>query len=321
MKRVLSGIQSSGALHLGNYFGMMSRMIRYQEEHDLFCFIANYHALTTIHDPELLRNNTREAVIDFLALGLDPDKTTFWVQGDVPQVTELTWLLNNVTGTGLLERATSYKDKLAKGLTPSVGLFAYPVLMAADILCFGAEIVPVGKDQKQHLEMTRDIANRFNQIFGETFIVPEPDIDRTTQLVPGIDGQKMSKSYGNVIPLFAPEKVIRKKIMSIVTDSTPVEEPKSTDSPLFHLYALFLNEEETQELSDRFRTPGLRYGDVKKELFERIWTTFAPFRERREYLMDHEDYVSAVCRQGAEKAARVADQYLTRARANMGLNY
>ncbi|MFQ6604995.1 MAG: tryptophan--tRNA ligase [Fidelibacterota bacterium] len=321
MKRVLSGIQSSGSLHLGNYFGMMSRMIRYQEENDLFCFIANYHALTTIHNPVALQENTRQAVMDFLALGLDPDITTFWVQGDVPQVTELTWILNNVTGTGLLERATSYKDKLAKGITPSVGLFTYPVLMAADILCFGAEIVPVGKDQKQHLEMTRDIASRFNQIFGETFIIPEPDIDLTTQLIPGTDGQKMSKSYGNVIPLFAPEKVIRKKIMSIVTDSTPVEEPKPIDSPLFQLYALFLNQSDREELENRFRAPGLRYGDVKKELFERVWTTFAPFRERREYLVTHEDYVTEICRQGAEKAAQVADEYLQRARANIGLNY
>ncbi|NOZ03927.1 MAG: tryptophan--tRNA ligase [FCB group bacterium] len=321
MKRVLSGIQPSGQLHLGNYFGMMERMIRYQEQNDLFCFIVNYHALTTIFDREKLKRNTFEAACDFLALGLDPDKVTFWVQGDVPQVTELTWLLSNVTGMGLLERATSYKDKLAKGLTPNVGLFSYPILMAADILCYGADLVPVGKDQKQHLEMSRDIALRFNKTYGEVFVIPEPEIETTTQLVPGIDGQKMSKSYGNTIPLFADEKTLKKLIMSIVTDSTPVDEPKDKNSPLFQIYSLFLNSEERQKLSDRYDTPGLRYSEIKKELYDRMIEYFGPYRDKRDYLIKHRDYVFEVLEQGAQKAAVVADEYLQKAREAVGLNY
>lgn len=321
MKRVLSGIQPSGRLHLGNYFGMMNRMIQYQEHNDLYCFIVNYHALTSLTDRVTLEKNTLDAVIDFLALGLDPEKTTFWVQSDVPEVTELTWLLSTVTGMGLLERSTSYKDKLTKGVAANVGLFTYPILMAADILCFGADLVPIGKDQKQHLEITRDIAIRFNQIFGETFIVPEPDIDKSTQLVPGLDGQKMSKSYHNTIPLFAEEKYLRKRVMSIVTDSTDIDQPKGTDSPLFQLYSLFLNDQETRDLADRFATPGLRYGDVKKELFEKIWTTFEPFRNRRDYLVSHTGYVRELLNSGAAKASRVAAEYLSAARNAMGLNY
>ena len=214
-KRVLSGIQPSGTLHLGNYFGMMSRMINYQDENDLFCFIVNYHALTTIQDKNELKENTINAALDFLALGMDPDKSTFWVQSDVPQVTELTWLLSSMAGVGLMERSTSYKDKIEKGLKPHMGLFSYPILMAADILLYGSEIVPVGKDQKQHLEITRDIAIRFNNTYGDVFIVPEADINENTMLVPGIDGQKMSKSYGNTIPIFSNEKTIRKAVMSL----------------------------------------------------------------------------------------------------------
>ncbi len=321
MKRVLSGIQPSGQLHLGNYFGMMSRMIQYQEENDLFCFIVNYHALTSIQDRKTLETNTLEAVLDFLALGLDPEKATFWVQSDVPQVTELTWILTNVTSVGLLERSTSYKDKLAKGLSPNMGLFSYPVLMAADILLFGGEIVPIGKDQKQHLEMTRDIAIRFNRVFGETFVVPEADIQPDTQLVPGIDGQKMSKSYGNTIPIFEEEKVLRKRVMSIVTDSTPVEEPKDKNSALFQLYSLFLNLEEKQELGDRFDAPGLKYGEVKQELFERIWEYFRPHRERRAALEQDHSYLIHVLKTGAEKASTVAEHYLNRAREATGLVY
>ena len=321
MKRVLSGIQSSGRLHLGNYFGMMSRMIRYQEENELFCFIANYHSLTTIQDRNKVEINTRDAVIDFLALGLDPEKSVFWVQSDVPQVTEMTWLLSNVTGIGLLERATSYKDKLAKGLAPNLGLFAYPVLMAADILSFGAEIVPVGKDQKQHLEITRDIAIRFNQLYGDTFVIPEPDIEKTTMLIPGIDGQKMSKSYANTVPIFGTEKEIKKRVMSIVTDSTPIEEPKDIQTPLFQIFSLFLSAPEQDLLKDRFATPGLRYGDVKKELFEKIWVTFEPYREKRDYLVQHEDYVNEVCEKGARKASNAAKKFLQKARKLTGLNY
>ncbi len=321
MKRVLSGIQPSGDLHLGNYFGMMSRMIKYQEQNDLFCFIVNYHALTTIRDKDLLVSNTLNAAMDFIALGLDPEKSTFWIQSDVPQVCESTWLLSNVVNLGLLDRATSYKDKLARGMTANVGLYSYPILMASDILLFGGEIVPVGKDQKQHLEMTRDIAIRFNKIFGEVFIVPEPDIEESNQLVPGIDGQKMSKSYGNMIPIFGSEKSIRKQFMSIVTDSTEIDEPKDTNTPLFQLYSLFLDEGEKIELAERFKTPGLRYGDIKKELYECFWAQFEPFREKREYLSNHKDFVIKKLIEGSEKAGAVADTYLQNAREAMGLNY
>jgi tryptophanyl-tRNA synthetase len=321
MKRVLSGIQPSGQLHIGNYFGMMSRMIQYQEQNELYCFIVDYHALTTINDRKRLESNTLDAAMDFLALGLDPNKSIFWIQSDVPQVTELTWLLSTVTGMGLLERATSYKDKTSRGISPNVGLFSYPILMAADILCFGGDVVPVGKDQKQHLEMTRDIAQRFNKIYGNVFIVPDADINKSLQLIPGIDGQKMSKSYGNDIPIFADEKVIRKKIMSITTDSTSIDEPKDKNTPLFQIYSLFLNENEKRELESRFDNPGLRYGDVKKELADKIIAYFQPYREKREYLENHIDYVKNVLKGGAEKASITADKYLDEARTAMGLNY
>lgn len=321
MKRVLSGIQPSGELHLGNYFGMMSRMIKYQEKNELFCFIVNYHAMTSIKDKERLAKNTLNAAMDFIALGLDPDRSTFWIQSDVPQVCESTWLLSNIVNVGLLERATSYKDKLAKGLTANVGLYSYPILMASDILLFGGEIVPVGNDQKQHLEMTRDIAIKFNQTFGEVFIVPEPDIEETTQLVPGIDGQKMSKSYGNTIPIFGLEKNIRKQFMSIVTDSKGINEPKDTNTPLFQLYSLFLDQSGRKELKDRFASPGLSYGDLKIELFECFWDRFEPFRKKRDYLASHKDFVLQKLKEGAEKSSTVADRFLNKAREAMGLNY
>ena len=318
---MLSGIQPSGSLHLGNYFGMMSRMIRYQKENDLFSFIVNYHAMTTIQDPSILENNTINAALDFIALGLDPEKSTFWIQADVPQVTEFTWIISNVTNVGLIERSTSYKDKISKGITPNMGLFSYPILMASDILCFGGDIVPVGKDQKQHLEMTRDIAIKFNNTYGETLVVPEPDIEQETQLVPGIDGQKMSKSYNNTIPIFGDEKFIRKQIMSIVTDSTPVAEPKDIKSPLYKLFVLFLDEKGKKDLKGRFLSPGLQYGDVKKELFETIIEYFRPFRKKREYLSGHMDYVYEQLLNGSNKASAVADQILSKVRKVTGLNY
>ena len=321
MKRVLSGIQPSGQLHIGNYFGMMSRMIQYQEQNELYCFIVDYHALTTINDRKRLESNTLNAAMDFLALGLDPDKSIFWIQSDVPQVTELTWLLSTVTGMGLLERATSYKDKTSRGVSPNVGLFSYPILMAADILCFGGDIVPVGKDQEQHLEMTRDIARRFNKIYGEVFVVPDADINKSLQLIPGIDGQKMSKSYGNDIPIFADEKIIRKRVMSITTDSTSIEKSKDKNTALFQIYSLFLNENEKNELVSRYDNPGLRYGDVKKELADNIIDYFQTYREKREYLENHKDYVLKVLKQGADKASLTANKYLTVARTAMGLNY
>jgi len=320
--RVLSGIQPSGSLHLGNYFAMIKRMIDYQENNELFCFLVNYHALTTVDDAGLLRRQTFEAACDFLALGLDPDRSVFYVQSDVPEVTELTWLLSNVTGMGLLERSHSYKDKLAKGIAANHGLFSYPVLMAADILLYGGEIVPVGKDQKQHLEITRDIAIRFNHTYGETFVVPEPDIEEDVALVPGIDGQKMSKSYGNAIEIFADEKTLKEKVTSIKTDPTPVNEPKPVEgNALFELYSLFLDKEGKEGLRERFLTPGLRYGDVKKELFGVIWEYFAPYRKKREKLVRDKDYVVETMRRGAEKARRAGAVYLERARRNVGLDY
>ncbi len=321
MKRVLSGIQPSGQLHIGNYFGMMSRMIQYQEQNELYCFIVDYHALTTINDRKRLESNTLNAAMDFLALGLDPKKSIFWIQSDVPQVTELTWLLSTVTGMGLLERATSYKDKTARGISPNVGLFSYPILMAADILCFGGDLVPVGKDQKQHLEMTRDIAQRFNLIYGDVFVVPKADINKSSQLIPGIDGQKMSKSYGNDIPIFADEKFIRKKVMSITTDSTPIDEPKDKNTPIFQIYYLFLDKKEQKELESRFDNPGLRYGDLKKDLADKIVEFFQPYREKRKYLENHKDYVLTTLKEGAQKASLQADKYLNKVRTAMGLNY
>ena len=321
LKRVLSGIQPSGDLHVGNYFGMMSRMINYQKNNDLFCFIVNYHALTTIKDRDLLRDNTIQAAIDFFALGLDPEKSTFWIQSDVPQVCEATWLLSSITNVGMLDRATSYKDKLSKGISSNVGLYSYPILMASDILLFGGEAVPVGKDQKQHIEMTRDIAEKFNQQFGEIFTIPEADIDKDSQLIPGINGQKMSKSYNNTIPIFGDEKKIRKRFMSIITDSADVNEPKNIDTPIFHLYSLFISENEKKELKERFSLPGLRYGDLKNEFFECFWEYFKPYRKKRDYLLNHKDYVFNSLNQGAKKAGEVADEFLSKARSAMGLNY
>ena len=319
--RVLSGIQPSGKLHLGNYFGMMSRMINYQDKNDLFCFIVNYHALTTIHDRKTLEKNTLNAAIDFLALGLDPNKSTFWIQSDVPQVAELTWLLSNMTSVGLIERSTSYKDKISKGLTPNMGLFSYPVLMAADILLFGSQMVPVGKDQKQHLEITREIAKRFNNIFGETLVVPDEDIKENTMLIPGTDGQKMSKSYDNIIPIFCSENDLKKRVMSIVTDSAGINEPKDKNTPLFNIYSLFLDEKGRDILEDRYNSPGLRYGDVKKELYETIIEYFSPFKKRREHLLNNLDEVYDILISGSKKASKVANANITKVREAMGLIY
>jgi tryptophanyl-tRNA synthetase len=319
--RILSGIQPSGKLHLGNYFGMMSRMIEYQKNNDLFCFIVNYHALTTIKDKNILKNNTINAAIDFLALGMDPDKSTFWVQADIPQVAELTWLLSNMTSIGLMERSTSFKDKIDKGFTPHMGLFSYPILMAADILLYGSDIVPVGKDQKQHLEITRDIANRFNNIYGKILVIPEPDFKEETMLIPGVDGQKMSKSYGNTIPIFTEERELKKMVMSIVTNSAGINEPKDKDTPLFKIYSLFLSSEEKKILSDRYDTPGLRYGDIKKELLERIYDYFSPYRQKREHLLQNLDEVYQTLEHGATKASVVANEYMDKIRKAMGIAY
>ena len=321
MKRVLSGIQPSGSLHVGNYFGMMNRMIKYQDENELFSCIVNYHALTTINDPEVLRKNTINATLDFFALGLDPEKSTFWIQGDVPHVTEFTWIISNVTNVGLIERSTSYKDKISKGVIPNMGLFSYPLLMASDILCFGSEIVPVGKDQKQHLEIARDIAVRFNNIYGDILVIPEEDIDKDTQLVPGTDGQKMSKSYNNIIPIFGDESFIKKQIMSIVTDSTPVDQPKDLNSPLYRLFTLFLSDKDKKILENKFLSPGLQYGKVKADLCDTAIEYFRPFRDKRDYLSKNLDYVLNQLVIGSEKATLVADQIIDKVRTVTGLNY
>ncbi len=321
-RRVLSGIQPSGQLHLGNYFAMMKRMIEFQTNNELFCFIVNYHALTTVQDSKTLRQGTVDAAMDFLALGLDPEQSIFWVQSDVPEVVELTWILSCVTSMGLLERCHSYKDKIARGLIPTHGLFAYPVLMAADILLYQSHIIPVGKDQKQHVEVTRDIAERFNNVFGDTFVLPEPAIDPEVAVVPGLDGQKMSKSYGNTIEIFADEKILRKKVMSIVTDPTPVEAPKDPDQcTVFALYRLFATPDELADLDRRYRAGGMGYAVAKEMLFEKIRTYFAPYRERRLELAAQRDAVEQILARGAEKARAIARPTLRKARRKTGLEY
>lgn len=320
--RILSGIQPSGSPHIGNYFGMMEPAIRLQDEGDAFYFIADYHALTSTHDPAALRENVKNLAVDFLACGLDPEKATFWRQSDVPEVTELTWILSCVTPMGLLERCVSYKDKIAQGISPSHGLFAYPVLQTADIVIFDSDVVPVGKDQKQHLEVARDIAQKFNDRYGEDLLViPQPRIREETATVPGLDGRKMSKSYDNTILIFEEtEKILRKKIMRIVTDSTPVEEPKDpTGSYLIDLYRLVATPEEVSEMEESYRAGGQGYGHYKQQLFEKIRDHFAPMRERREELLSNTSYVEDVLREGAKKAGAKAREVTDRVRSAVGM--
>ena len=281
-KWVLSGIQPSGDLHIGNFFGAIRQHIQLQEKNTCYYFVANLHAMTTIQDREKLAHATLQVAIDYLALGLNPEKAVLFVQSDVPEVTELAWVLSTITPMGLLERAHSYKDKIAKGISPNHGLFAYPMLMAADILIYDADIVPVGKDQKQHLEMTRDMAIKLNAIFGETLVIPEAFIMPDVAVVPGIDGQKMSKSYGNTIEMFLDYKALKQKVMGIVTDSTPLEEPKDPDkNNIFALYKLFASPEQTAEMRQKFLAGGYGYGHAKKELLEMIYSYFAEARQRR----------------------------------------
>ena len=318
--RILSGIQPSGVLHIGNYFGMMRPAIALQAEGEAFYFIADYHALTSVRDPTTLRENSRRVALDFLACGLDPDKGALFRQSDVPQVTELAWILSTVTPMGLLERSHSYKDKLSRGMLPSVGLFNYPVLMAADILIYDSDIVPVGKDQKQHIEITRDLAVKMNEAFGQVFKLPEPRIQAATEVVPGIDGQKMSKSYGNNIDIFGDEKETRKRVMSIVTDSTPVEAPKDlSKSTIFQLYSLVASKNEIAKMRERFEKGGTGYGDFKKQLFEKLWEFYAPMRKRREEILADKSYIDNVLARGAERANEVADQVMQRVRGAVGL--
>jgi tryptophanyl-tRNA synthetase len=335
--RILSGIQPSGVLHIGNYFGMMRPAIALQTEGEAFYFIAEYHALTSVRDPDVLRENSKRVALDFLACGLDPERAALFRQSDVPQVTELAWILSTVAPMGLLERAHSYKDKLARGLAATAGLFNYPVLMAADILIYDSDIVPVGKDQKQHIEITRDLAVKINETYGQTelatgkvgsiggpvgqiFKLPEARINAQTEVVPGIDGQKMSKSYGNNIDIFGDEKETRKRVMSIVTDSTPVEAPKDpTRSTIFQLYSLFASKEEIADMRERFEKGGTGYGDFKKELFEKLWEYFAPMRKRREEILAEKSYIDNVLSRGAHRANEVANQVMQRVRKAIGL--
>ena len=318
-KRILSGAQPSGLLHIGNYFGMIERMIGFQDSSDLFCFIANYHSLTSISNKEELEKNTFNAFSDLLALGLDSEKSTVWVQSHVPAVTELTWILSNFTSVGLMQRSTSYKDKVANGLSPNMGLFSYPVLMAADILAYDAEIVPVGKDQKQHLEMTRDIAGAFNHVYGDTFVLPEVDIDESSEIIRGIDGRKMSKSYNNTIPIFGSEDYMKNQIMNIVTDSAGLNEPKDTDTPLFNMYALFLNDDEKNELKDRYATPGLKYMSIKNELYERIMDYFSKQRALKQHHLDNPDNIFDLMEVGKKKAELIASDTLSSVKKSIGM--
>ena len=318
--RILSGIQPSGRPHIGNYFGAIRQYIQLQTDNQAFYFVASYHALTAIQDAALLREYTLGVALDFLALGLDPNQATLFAQQDVPEVTELAWILSCVTPMGMLERAVSYKDKVAQGFSPNHGLFAYPVLQAADILIYLAELVPVGQDQKQHIEMTRDIAAKFNQQFGEVFVIPKPYILDSTAVVPGIDGRKMSKSYGNEIGIFEEGKALKKKVMSIVTDSTPVEAPKDPDESMpFLLLKLLGSPEEIVEWESRYRAGGMGYGYVKKRLLELIEDHFAPVRERRRELEGDPGYVLDVLTEGGRRARTVARGVMERVREVTGL--
>ncbi len=318
--RVLTGIQPSGVLHLGNYFGSIKQMLEYQGKSDLFIFIANYHALTSLKDGKALRENTIDAAISFLSLGIDPNKATFWVQSDVKEVLELYWVLSSYTPMGLLERAHSYKDKVAKGIMANHGLFSYPVLMAADILLYDSQIVPVGKDQVQHVEITRDIALKFNNTHGEVLTLPKFKIDENVATVPGIDGAKMSKSYGNTINIFTTLKELKKQTGKIVTDSTPLEEPKEWENcNVYKLCNLFMNENELLELQERYKSGKEGYGHFKATLKDKIWEYFSEAREKREYYLAHKDEVKDILNDGAKKARAIASKKMEIIREKVGI--
>ena len=318
--RVLSGIQPSGRLHIGNFFGAMRQHLQFQAENDCFYFIADYHALTSNPSPADIAQYTLEVTMDYIALGLDTEKTVFWRQSDVPEVTELAWLLSCVTPMGLLQRCTSYKDKVAQGLSPNHGLFAYPVLQAADILIYKSDIVPVGADQKQHIEVTRDIAARFNNAYGEVFTLPTERILEQVAVVPGTDGRKMSKSYENTIEIFEPENSVRKKVMRIVTDSIPVEESKDPDKcNVFALLKLVASTEELAEWEQRYRDGGMGYSEAKKRLAELMIDYFKPYRQKRAELENNIDYAKEILADGAKRAKAVAAKTLAQARKAVGL--
>jgi tryptophanyl-tRNA synthetase len=319
--RILTGLQPSGKLHVGNYFGAMEPAVRLQDEGEAFYFIADYHAMTSMQSPDALRENVRELAVDFLACGLDPARAVFFRQSAVPEVNELAWVLSTVCPISLLEKCHSYKDKVAKGIAASHGLFAYPVLMAADILLYDSNKVPVGRDQKQHLEVTRDIAVKLNEAFGEgTVVLPEAIIREDTAVVVGLDGQKMSKSYNNTLPIFGAEKALKKSIMKIVTDSTEVEAPKATEnSTILALYKLFASADDYAAMVADHQRGGVGYGDFKKRLAEAYWEYFAPMRARRDEILADPGYVEQVLADGASKAREEADKVLTRVRRAVGL--
>ena len=320
--KVLSGIQPSGSLHLGNYLGMMKPMLEYMDRSTLFVFIVNLHALTSVTDGKKLAKGTLDAAADFLALGLDPDRCIFWVQSDVPEVIELAWILTCITPMGLLERCHSYKDKIARGISPNHGLFSYPVLMAADILLYQSNIVPVGKDQKQHVEVARDIALKFNNMYGETFVIPEPEINDEVATVPGIDGQKMSKSYDNAIEIFLDEKTLKKKVMSIKTDSTPVEEPKNPETcNLFQIYRHFAPLDRVEEVLRLYREGGAAYGTIKKELVGILWDFFRGAREERARLLKDPGNLRDILAKGAKKAREIGQATIDTVRQRVGVVY
>ena len=319
--RILTGIQPSGQIHLGNYFGAIQNVLGMQDKgHEVFLFLADFHALTTVRDPEALRQGSISAALDFLACGVDPERTIFWRQSAVPEVQELAWLLSVITPMGLLERCHSYKDKLAHGLDATHGLFAYPVLMAADILIMNADLVPVGKDQKQHLEVTRDLAQKFNNAYGEIFKLPDAYIPETVATIPGTDGQKMSKSYHNTIELFEPANSIKKKVMGIVTDSKTMEEPKEPEgNSIYELYKLFASADEVAEMAAKFRAGNYGYGHAKKELLAAYHRLFDPFREKREEFAKDPDALEDILREGAKKARATAAPLMEKVRAAVGI--
>ncbi|MDR1284574.1 MAG: tryptophan--tRNA ligase [Campylobacteraceae bacterium] len=318
--RTLTGIQPSGALHIGNYFGAIKQMLDLQKSDELFLFIPNLHALTTLKDAEVLRANTLDAAATLLSLGVEPNKTIFWVQSDVKEVLELYWILSAFTPMGLLERAHGYKDKIAKGILANHALFSYPVLMAADILLYSANRVPVGKDQIQHVEITRDIAIKFNNEYGDIFTIPEAKIEENLALVPGIDGAKMSKSYSNTIDIFLSEKELKAKVGKIVTDSTPMEEPKDPYAcNIFALAKLFLDDKAQDELAARYRSGKEGYGHFKAYLKELIWDYFATHREKKAYYDERQDEIIDILRDGAHKAREIALPMIEKVRGLVGI--
>jgi tryptophanyl-tRNA synthetase len=321
MKTILSGITPSGKLHLGNYFGAIRQHIRMQEEGDAFYFIANYHSLTSINDGDEIRENTYDIALDYLALGLDPGKCTFFAQSDVPQVTELAWILGTFCPVSLMEKGVAYKDKVAQGLSPNIGLFTYPILQAADILIYNSDMVPVGQDQKQNIEICRDLAGKLNNTYNKELLkLPEEYIVESVAVVPGIDGRKMSKSYGNTIGIFDEGKTLKKKVMSIETDSTPLEEPKDPDTcNVFALIKLFAEEDTKQEIAQKYRAGGYGYGHAKKELLGMVSDYFAEARERRKELQKNMDYVTDVLVDGGRKARERAESVMEPIRAATGI--